>query len=270
MNNTFDIKRFWKYLRHDFQTAVGDSGLTLAILGAMPVFVYFITEAFSLIVSGGTAQLPLAGKASACLIAAVVAGISFPARHYGTLTDKKAGSDWLMLPASRLEKWLSVLLMTCLAVPAFLLLELAATDGLLSLLFKGTYGTSALGLMSSSMGELWGQMNSQGLGRLAISWPYATYLNWCENVLIFTLGAMYFKKGKVAKTFLAYFIFGMALSMLGAAVLKIIGFDGGFQADWQPEMFSMRTMNVLIYCIYALFFILMDGALYLRIKNLKH
>ena len=266
MSNTFNIKRFWNYLGHDLRSACADSGLTLAIVGAMPIFQYFITQAFSLILRGHTLTMTPGAKVTAYAVAALIALIFFPVKHYGSLTDKKAGSDWVLLPASRLEKWLSMLLLTCLALPLFLLAELALCDGLLSLVFGGTYGTTAIAGLSGFMGELWSQIRG-----LAISWPYALYLAWCENILIFTLGAIFFRKSKTGLTFLAYFLLMMVISMGFIGIMRAVGLDN-FNIDLSEvtEEGLVRAVNIIIYAIYFVWFAVFDFLLYLRIKTLKH
>lgn len=271
MNNTFDIKRFWNYFKYDFTGARNDAGLTLAILGAMPFFGFFCTQAFALILNGHVTHYGIYGKIASIVTAVIIAVLFFPAKHYGPLTEKKRGSDWLMLPASRLEKWLSMLLLTCLVVPAFLLAGLAVTDGLLSLIFNGTYGSTAISQISSSMNLLWGEFRTEE-GRLAISWPFALYLNLCEQMLLFTLGAIYFKKSKVGMTFLSCFLLMMLFSMGSIAFMKALGIS-----DWavgpeniSQEGFIIRLMNIIVYSVYLLFFAIMDLLIYLRIKTLKH
>ncbi len=269
MSNTFDIKRFWNYLKYDLVSAGNDSGLTLAILGAMPVFFYGIIEAFSLIFSGHVTNIGFAGKVGAYVLAIGISLIFFPAKHYGTLTDKRHGSNWLMLPASRQEKWLSVLLVTCVAVPLFLLAELAATDGLLSLIFNGTYGATALKDICSGMDSVWSELSTEA-GRIALSWPYGLYLSWCENILFFTLGSLCFKKSKVGKTFLAAFLLGMVVTMLTTLTLKIFGLPTELELSDVTEEGFIRGINIVIYAIYLVYFAVVDVLIYLRIKTLKH
>ena len=266
MSNTFNFKRFWNYLVHDLRSACADSGVTLAIVGAMPVFMFFIAEAYSLIFRGEVFAMGAGAKIAACVTAAVIAVVFFPARHYGSVTDRKAGSDWILLPASRLEKWLSVLLVTCVAVPLFLLAELCATDGLLSLVFGKTYGATAIAGLCGALGSLWAELE-----RLAISWPYALYLSWCENILLFTLGAIFFKKSKIGLTFLSYFLLMMAISMGSVAIMRAIGLEGlNIDFDSITEEGLVRTANIALYVIYFIWFAVSDLLLYLRIKTLKH
>lgn len=270
MNNTFEIKRFGNYLLHDIRTAVADSGLALVIIGAMPIFQYFIPQAFSLIFSGHAMEMGAWGKIPAYLSALVFAGIFFPTKHYGGLTEKRQGSDWLMLPASTLEKWFSMLLLTCVIVPAVLLAELIATDGLMSLIFGGTYGATAISSIVAKIPQFWGEFSTDA-GKLFISWPVAVWLSWCEGVLFFAFGAMIFKKSKVVKTFLLAFVLGMVITAITAGVMKMIGMNGMHidTSDFTEEGI-IRAVNWIVFAVYFVWFAAQDAVLYIRMKTLKH
>lgn len=270
MNNTFSIKRFWNYFVHDLNVARSDSGLTLAILGALPLFQFFFAQAFSLVFQGSFITMGPMGKIPAYIVAVFIAIIFFPAKHYGVITDRRKGSDWLMLPASSLEKWCSMLLLTCLVVPVLLFTELALTDGLLSLCFNSVYGETAIAGIVDTMGKVWGELRTAE-GGIAICWPYALYLNWCESVLFFTLGAIWFKKSKIGKTFVAGFLIMMLVSLIGTGILSALHIQNlNMEFTEFSEAGFIRTMNIIIYSIYVVAFFVLDLLLYLRVKTLKH
>lgn len=270
MSNTFEIKRFGNYLLHEIRAAFASCGLPLLIIGAMPIFQFFIPQAFSLIITGHAIDMGPWAKIPAYLSAIVFAGIFFPSKHYGVLTDKRQGSDWLMLPASTFEKWFSMLLLTCVIVPVVLLAELIATDGLMSLIFGGTYGATAISSIVDKIPAFWGEFSTDA-GKLFISWPVAFWLSWCEGVLFFAFGAMIFKKSKVVKTFLLAFGLGMVITALTAIVMKIIGINGMHidTSEFTEEGF-IRTMNWIVFAIYFVWFAAQDAVLYIRMKTLKH
>ena len=270
MNNTFEIKRFGNYLMHDIRAAIASCGLPLVIIGAMPVFQYFIPEAFSLLFTGHAMDMGDWGKIPAYLSAIVFAGIFFPAKHYGSLTDKRQGSDWLMLPASTFEKWFSMLLLTCVIVPVALLAELIVTDGLMSLIFSGTYGATAISAITAKIPAFWSEFSTDA-GKLFISWPVAVWLSWCETVLFFAFGAMIFEKAKVVKTFLLAFGLGMVITAITAILMKIFGINGMHidTSDFTEEGI-IRTMNWIVFAVYFVWFAAQDAVLYIRMKTLKH
>lgn len=272
MNNTFDIKRFWKYLVYDLTNAKNNCGLTLLLLGAMPVFMFFFYELFSFIGTGSFSSVSLGAKIPSIVTAFVIAALFFPAKHYGQITGKKEGSAWILLPASKLEKWFSMLLVTCVVVPAFMLAETAACEGLLGLIFPNTYGEMTIAGMAGGLNMAWNEMSIGDNVTLFMSWPYTLYLAWCFTILVFTLGSIYFKKSKIGKTFLALFLISLALSVIVAAVVRIVaGADFDLQltpADLSQEGF-IRLARTVQYVMYALEFALVDFLLYRRIKTIK-
>lgn len=269
MSNTFNMKRFLNYFCYDLTSAKNNAGLSLAINGAMPIFTFAIYEIFSLLFTGSATNLPLGAKIMAYIVAVLIITLYFPTKQYGNLTNKRSGSSWLMLPASGLEKWLSMLLVTCLVLPVLLFAELLLTDGLLSLVFNGTYGATTISTIKTFVDELFNEFTINGVGGLAISAPYAIYLSFCENILFFTLGAIFFKKSKIGKTFLSAFCLMMVFSML-SSVFFMNGTNLKFNIENIDEESIMRTINIIVYVLYVVIFAALDVLLYLRVKTLKH
>ena len=270
MNNTFDIKRFWRYFVYDLNSAKNECGLTLLILGAMPVFLFFFYELFSVIVGKGFTAVNAGAKLPSVIIAFMIACLAFPAKHYGTLTERKAGSAWILLPASTLEKWLSMLLVTCVAVPVFMVAETAACEGLLGLFFKNTYGGMTIAPIAEGMNSAWGELSLEAGKSALLSWPYSLYLSWCATILVFTLGAICFRKSKVGKTFLALFLLGLALSIIAVAVVRIFGgADFSLSVEDITEESFVRYARIIQYAAYVVEFGLLDFFIYNRIRTIK-
>ncbi len=272
MNNTFDIKRFWKYFVYDLTNAKNNCGLTLLILGGMPVFMFFFYELFSFIGAGSFSPVHLGAKIPSIITAFAVAALYFPAKHYGLITDKKAGSSWILLPASKLEKWFSMLLVTCVVVPAFMLAETAACEGLLGLIFPNTYGEMTIAGMAGGLNTAWNELSIDGGITLLMSWPYTLYLAWCFTILVFTLGSICFKKSKIGKTFLALFLLSLALSIIVAAGVRIFagaGFEMHIDVDDISDEGFLRILKTVQYAMYVIEFALVDFLLYHRIKTIK-
>ena len=144
MSNIFDIKRFWNFLLYDLRRARNNYALSMLLLGLTPVILYMIIQFFSLIFGNGVAEIPDSLKIMVMAVSCVIIILGFGSKVYGQLTEKRAGSDYLMIPASTTEKWISLFLVTCVAAPVVLGVLLLASDGLMSLLFPNSYGTRVL------------------------------------------------------------------------------------------------------------------------------
>ena len=111
MNNIFDFKRFGNYFAYDLRRAGNNYGISLLVLGLMPVILFIIHLLTMLLRGGNVYTMPGESKIIVLSIVLFVTAVSAGVKIYGSITDKRTGSDFLMLPASTTEKWLSMVLM---------------------------------------------------------------------------------------------------------------------------------------------------------------
>lgn len=267
MNNVFDFKRFGNYFLYDLRNAKNNYGLSLLILGCMPIVLYLIIQLFSLIFSQRLVEIPMPIKYLQLAIVILIASIGAGTKIYGHVTEKRAGSNFLMLPASTLEKWLSMGLVVCVAVPLVLFGLQIASDALMSLVFNGTYGGRLYELLP--LQEVKDLLNENGV---KVNMGGYLFLEWCETVLVFTLGAIVFKKSKIAKTILCLLGFSFVISTV---MMIIIGFDGtNVYFNWMDRFDTAEGMTRFVNWTTNIAFVVVLGALlggmYYRIRTLKH
>ena len=99
MNNTFSFNRFGKYFRYDLKRWVASFGPTLLLMSAVPVILYTFIAIYSLLFSGQWDTPGETTRIVAGVITSAVMVLIYPASVYGYITDKKAGSSFLMIPA---------------------------------------------------------------------------------------------------------------------------------------------------------------------------
>jgi hypothetical protein len=267
MNNVFDFKRFGNYFLYDLRRAKNNYSISLLVIGLLPVALYIITQFFSLITGNGVTELSDVPKIVAIFAGIAIVMLSAGAKIYGSITEKRAGSDYLMLPASTLEKWLSMVLVVCIVLPVVLFVLLFASDAVMSLFFPNTYG-HRLFQMDFARGVFDGLTGDEGV---YFNLPAALFLGWCESMLIFTLGAVCFKKAKVAKTLLCIMGFSMVISPLMFLVFGQTNIDN----DWLVEHFSDpdRAVSMINWTLSILYTVVIGGllaGLYFRLRTLKH
>ena len=267
MNNVFDFKRFGNYFLYDLRRAKNNYSISLLVIGLLPVALYIITQFFSLITGNGVTELSDVPKIVAIFAGIAIVMLSAGARIYGSITEKRAGSDYLMLPVSTLEKWLSMVLVVCIVLPVVLFVLLFASDAVMSLFFPNTYG-HRLFQMDFARGVFDGLTSDEGV---YFNLPAALFLGWCESMLIFTLGAVCFKKAKVAKTLLCIMGFSMVISPLMFLVFGQTNIDN----DWLVEHFSDpdRAVSMINWTLSILYTVVLGGllaGLYFRLRTLKH
>ena len=242
MRDTFDISRFGKYLGYDLKSRWAEHRTFLLTFVLIP-FIYYIAHGFltgmSNTVSSGFTEFHIghpgtALRVSVFVISAVLFLILYPSRAYGFITEKAKGSQWIQLPASRLEKFLSMMLVCLVIVPlAFFCIYLLG-DTIICFLDKQC-GTSILSGWFGGQSEVFdaevpGPDKSLFVGR-GIWFVVSGALQISS---VFLLGALIFKKAKVTKTILSLFIISMALSIIMTLVMANINLTafGERMRDW--------------------------------------
>ena len=112
MNNTFNFRRFFKIFTYDINKSIKNYGVTFIVLSMMPILSPLIYGVLSLCFSF---EWNVPGLISRCAIFATgltVLILSFAPSVYGKITDKRYGSEYLMIPASPFEKFLSMTIVT--------------------------------------------------------------------------------------------------------------------------------------------------------------
>ena len=166
-----------------------------------------------------------------------------------------------LIPVSRFEKWLSMVLIVCVVVPVILFALIFGSDTLMATLFPNTYGESLISQLSIAVK---GIMDEESI---TVNLPAILWLNWCESILIFTVGAVCFKKSKVAKTLLCLIAFSFLLSSLlilftGHTHITIDFLSGPDDTE--------RMFNWFLNICYTVIIGGLLGGLYYRIRTLKH
>lgn len=281
MKNVFDIKRFGKYFTYDLNNAWSNFGVSALVSGLLPLVFLVFFVVFGLIFDGRASEIPYEVKFIIPIVILVILILSAPVKLYGSLTERKAGSDWLMIPASSFEKFLSMALMLCVVLPVVVFGLFSLCDLLLGWLVPVYYGGSFVKSTASWLSNLSGDLitvngvPSTGItpgGLLAM-----VFMSWCASILPFGLGAVCFKKGKAAKTILCIFALEMVLSILLVLVFKG-GYDSGysfgqFLSRFFGEMTAGKMQFLANFIINLNFLIVVGGlltALFFRIKTLKH
>lgn len=265
MNNTLDIKRLGKYFLYDLRRAKNNYGLSLLLMGLTPVIFFLLYIFYCFLWSLEVGQMPQTMKFVSLFVALTVVIFGAGAKLYGFVTEKRSGSDFLMLPVSGVEKWISIVLMVCVALPLVLFSLLVASDALMSVLLPTHYGSRLFSSISSLFHRFFTAEPD-----ISVNLPAILCCNWCENLLIFTLGAVCFKKSKVAKTFLCTLAVGMAASSVSA-----LFFGTPSSVDWLRENFTdpVSAATALNWFLSVVFSLVVGGllaALYYRIRTLQH
>ena len=280
MNNVFNLKRFGKYFVYDLNNAWNNYGISALVIALLPLIMLIFNVVFGLVFNGDATPLLLPMKVTLFLVVFAVVILSAPTKLYGRLTERRAGSDWLMVPASSFEKFLSMALMLCVVLPVSVFGLFALCDLLLGWIVP-VYGGSMVKEIATNfpsvadMAMTINGVSASGFtkgGLIAIA-----FLTWCASILPFGLGAVCFKKGKAAKTILCIFALEIILS-----ILLVVVFKAGFSNGFDFEQMMSRVMenatsgkaqfwsNFLLNLNYLIVVGGLLAALFFRVRTIKH
>lgn len=226
MNNTFSLKRFGKYFLYDFKTQCSNMGIFMLILALFPVVFYMLYMFLALLLGGnllgGNSGIPVQGPSIGFRFGMLAAiGFAFvmifPAKTYGVITDKQAGSYWLMLPASRTEKYASMMIISLILMPLLFFFIFFVSDAAVCLIDK-TCGDALVRTRLTGERSVFGA-NEGTMLEVNSFLLLTTFI--IEYVMVFLLGSVIFKKHKAGKTILALIIIGIASSFLFSTIFKV-------------------------------------------------
>ena len=288
----FNFRRFGRYFASDIKTCWANFGLSLLTISLIvPVILYVVLTAFNLLLTSSWNGPDMGIRVFAFCLAMFCIVVTMPVKCYGKITEKQYGSFWLTLPASRLEKFISMFIMTCIIVPLAGIVIYLGMDAVICALdhtcgnnlFTG--GVELIGKMHDAQEITFnlmdGQMTvedaaiaQQVVSQISTPWIYMDEI--FGITLPFLLGAVFFKKGKTAKTILALFAISTATSIIMTP----------FLTDWVMEIASANEAGQLMDSFFnnglfknlvlldtisdAAINIAMLTGIWFRIKTLKH
>lgn len=195
MNEIFDVNRFWKYLKYDFTRSVREHGIQLASMVLAPYAIYIVFGLFNVVIGNGWYDNSDVYRSLLFVMMSVTFLIIFPSRVYGFITEKKPMTNWIMVPASVTEKFCSMMVLILVVFPAVFFIGYALVDYIFYLVDPAA--TMFVVPSMRDVDEATGSVIT-GFGKFILS--TFTLVN---SILPFLLGALVFKKNKVAKTILS-------------------------------------------------------------------
>ena len=194
MNKTFDIKRFGNVLRYDAMSYLQNFGWTLVVLFAIPILIWFILYV-NMDELHSTMNYERYGF---LLVLAIIAMILAPSRLYKNANDSRKGIQFAMLPASNLEKFLSMTIFCLIVTPILYLVGTVAIDCILTLIpgnnpYKGFVFNK---VFHQDLLKIY--LNDTSF--IVMKLPFYQIFALLSFVSIFMFTNMVFKKRKVSKT----------------------------------------------------------------------
>ncbi len=265
MSNIFNFKRFGTYFINDLRNAKNQWGLSFLICCLMPAIVFFLVEVASLVRGEGFAEDLHEVGIVGIVAAFFVTMITSPSKIYGHLTDKKAGTDYILMPVSVCEKTLSMIIVSALVIPIALAVMLLGVDAVMGLIFPSYYGAPIIS--EFRLPVLFGA--EEIVDGVSVNF-IMLYITYCVTaVLPFLLGAIVFKKSKAAKTILVLMGISVISTIVGLPFIEKLNDIEKFFMDMTPSEVVTGINNYLT-IVYSVYFVLLTGLIFLRLKTIKH
>lgn len=281
MNNTFDWTRFCKVVRKDFNNIWRNAGTSLLIITLLPILAWLLWWALS-----GVEEIPaIAPEVRWCFIAGSVllAAMVSPSRMYRTANLQKEGIYFAMLPASKLEKYLSMLLFTIVVCPLLCFLGGMVLDYFLTLLPFGPYNkwlwqtdylADALDGYRALVAGKFPDVNQDTmlLVQVFTPWKVVLYALFCHlsNVALFLFTNTIFKKHKVLQTLLWTWLISFVLNLVLTPVMGAMMLSGNWLQEFLETADPVRSLNVAYWAATAWSIVLTTVFFWWASYRLKH
>ena len=192
----------------------------------------------------------------------------YQTQTYGFLTEKRASSAYLMLPASTLEKFFSMMLNTLIVLPVLFFGVYFLIDWVLSLLDPG-YGATLASRFFEGVSALFAGATVAASGPIVLHIVLGFIGSAFVCLLYYLLCGILFKKRKVGYAILILLGINILFSPLGMWGFGLIG--ESIAAMTMSEEVINRLANSFLFGGHAALILLIAGlsvGIYYRLKNI--
>jgi len=271
MKNNFNISRFGKYFLYDLRQLWRNNGKAVILIGLIGVIMYFTYLLTALIFTRQWKYPGIEVRTVMFFVSSVIL-VLYTARTYGHLTDKKSGSTWLMIPASRIEKFVSLLISTLICIPVAFVGVYFASDAILTAIDPNMSKTICGTVVSGAIDLA--KLMSGSLEEIYIS-PFQFYLactlSLMGSILYFVLCGIIFKKWKIAGAIGIIFLLQVLFTNIIGLIFQFTDIAAWIDT-WEVADAQGLVDRFFVYgnLINLLQLVLLGWLIYLRIKTLKH
>lgn len=245
MNNTFSFNRFKNLLLKDGKMYIRNFGTSLIVWCCLNAIFWIFNLLF------GSETMPPVRFGMLCTWTAL-AMMMVPSKVYGNANLSREGVSFAMLPASSLEKFISMFIYCAIVTPIIVFFGGYLVDALLSLfpfggfekpihlytmneivrMIDDTEGVVQAGSMSVAFTDVF----PIGVMRTSL---YMGIIQWAA---IYMLGNMLFKKHKAGKTFACYMGISYVISTFFGAIMFA---NGEHIEQWMERLSDYPTEQMV-------------------------
>ncbi len=207
MNEIFSSERFFKLLKKELAER---APMIIKMAGIFSILLVGLWLSIMLFNSGPSAA---SSRATYVFIATFIAMVIAPFNLYKSYNHPKKGLDYVLLPASVTEKYLSMLINTVIILPLVTFCAILFTDSIITTLSPSLFSGYAINSV----------LNTQGM------------LESIADALIFQQGCIFgnflFKKNKVSKTIMSGAVLYLILALIVVFFLTVVVRDQFINID---------------------------------------
>lgn len=215
MSETFNFNRFWTYFRYDLRQMWRSNSKPAMFLGGGGFILLLMWSFFSLVISFRLVTPPLPARICGFVICSAILQL-YMTKSYGFLTDRRRGADYLMVPASTLEKYISLLAIALVVIPFLFGTVYLLSDALLCLAFPsgGAPLLKGIGYVFTGISEANLRMQEEMVPfQISIFWVIVFFsLAGIYNILFYVLCGLVFRRYKILYGLLISFVIGTVFS----------------------------------------------------------
>lgn len=282
MSETFNFKRFCTFFGYDLKQMWRRNAKTAILIGGGGLIFTLFWISFSLLFFLKFSTPTWPWRLGMFVVCVTILHF-FITRTYGFLTDRKKGPDYLMVPASGLEKYISMMIITIIIIPLIFTLAYFSIDALLCLCFPES-GANLFQMTSTFFDNAFvgiNEMNNQLAKEMipfrmpASNIVIILLLMHGFNMLYYLLCGLIFKRFKILWSIIISVLLGIIVSSVMTAYVGV-GHFGPWQemqtlAPTPEEAFGIvERMFTFIKCYMIVGIVAMAVGIYFRLKKVSH
>lgn len=239
MNNTLDFSRLGKVIKHDGASFAQNLGLALIILWAIPVVMWLFAS-----LTPSHAHMDAFSRIGILNTLGKILLIIAPARLYKYCNDQRKGIGYAMMPASSLEKFISMVFYCVIVAPIIYLAGALAIDSILAVIGGPYQGFAIADYFDkiSQLKDMWrDKMMFDDEDYYLLSTTFTPTMIIITKVLsvlmlssIFMFGNMVFKKRKTGK------MIGILILLFILFMIVMVNYAANHEY-WFARMFGDMT-----------------------------
>ena len=244
----FNQERFTKYFKYDLKQFCNNHLLSLVFLSCSNIILYIVVGIYSYVFRDKWYDIDAEQKfVLFAFIVSIV--IVYQARLYGKITQKQTGIRYILLPASIKEKFISMIIISCLIVPFVFFIIYFTLDFVISI---NNFNKNSLFILLTTFEEPCLQIDARDINFVSM-----ILLMMSFYILYFLFCGIYFQKRKIVNGILVY----CAISICFPLFIHYL-----IPNDYLVKLFTIFSLN----CISIFLCILMSSLIYRRLKKIQY